>query len=321
MKKSPSSISSFRALFLRVGLPLLLLALVALPAIDYWVSHSLILANKKTRTFKLNRLFNELHENEIAMFGSSTVYRGYLPDSLGPQFYNYGMYGSNFQKVKLLLDEELSKPKTTPIILDWHPRYLFFRDSVPIQLEDYLPHTEHQRIQDFLEQYSYAKPWHRIPAVRFYGYFEGYFGAWSRRNHLPKRFGFNRGSKFFKPQTPPDVMQKFVDKRLKLDMTFTFDARLVAQLEGLVAMHPQRPFVFVVSPLHESVQRAGGDLEPVRDYLTRLQGRYPNVFAYVFDGRDYTDDFFLDTMHLNYKGAKRFSAELRDKMRADGLIE
>ena len=162
MKSSPSSISSFRALLLRVGLPMLLIAVVGLPLLDWVFTDTIIMANKKTRTYKMDRLYNEVHEGEIAMFGSSTVYRGYLPDSLGPQFYNYGMYGSNFQKVSLLLMQELSKPKTTPIVLDWHPKWLTFRDSVPIQLEDYLPQTQHPAIKYFLHGETWVFGWKPI---------------------------------------------------------------------------------------------------------------------------------------------------------------
>ena len=321
MKNSRLSTSSFKGLALRILLPLALLAVVGLPLLDSWFTNNVILVNTKTRTFKLDRLFNEVHEDEIAMFGSSTVYRGFLPDSLGPQFYNYGMYGSNFQKVKLLLEEELSKPKTTPIVLDWHPRWLFHRDSVPIQLEDYLPHIGNPRIQTFLKQYGYNQPWHRVPAIRYYGYFEGYVGAYGRRNALPPKFGFNKGCKYFKPSTAPDKMAAFVRKRLAMDMSFTFDQGLQKELETLIAQHPQRTFVLVASPLHESVQRAGGDLAPLRSYLNDLEQRFANVVGLVYDGRTYTDDYFLDTMPLNHKGAKRFSAQMRDDLRARGVIK
>lgn len=321
MKSWPLSISSFKALALRVVLPLLLIAVVGLPVLDHWVSGTVIVANNKTRTYKMHRLFNELHESEIPMFGSSTVYRGFLPDSLGPQFYNYGMYGSNFQKVRLLLEQELSKPKTTPIILDWHPKWLSYRDSVPIQMADYLPQTHHPRVKEFLQRHDYDKVWNTVPGVRYFGYFEEYVGQWARRDQLPAKFGFNRGCKYFKAITHPDKMAQFVDQRLKIDMHFGFDDRLKTTLEALIAAHPDRIFVLVASPLHESVQRAGGNLEPLRAYLHELEARTPNVVGLVYDGATYSDDYFLDTMHLNGKGAKRFSAELRQELKARKIIQ
>ena len=116
-------------------------------------------------------------------------------------------------------------------------------------------------------------------------------------------------------------MAQFVEKRLSIDMTFTFDAPMVSLLERLIEANYDRTFVLVVSPLHESVARAGGDLTPVRNYMATLEQRFRNVVCLVYDGRNYTDDYFLDTMHLNHKGAKRFSAQLRDDLRARGVIE
>ncbi len=116
-------------------------------------------------------------------------------------------------------------------------------------------------------------------------------------------------------------MQRFVDKRMQHDMQFVFDSRLSDHLEQLIAAHPERTFVLVVSPLHESVQRAGGELAPVRKYMRELEAKFPNAVGFVYDGSTLPDYYFLDTMHLNGEGAKLFSANLRDKLRSKGIIQ
>ena len=97
-------------------------------------------------------------------------------------------------------------------------------------------------------------------------------------------------------------------------MRWSVDPRQYRKLMQLVGSAPHRKFVIVLSPLHRScLVRATGEDE-FRILLRQMATGAPNLRIIDMTRIDYPDRYFLNTTHLNQRGARRFSADLRQEL-------
>ena len=280
----------------------------------------IVLKNETTNYYKLYRLVHETHNEEIPILGSSTVLRGYLPDTLGSNFYNYGITASNFQKVEFQLKVELAKDKNTPIIIDLPPPFFYDKDQPNIRIEDFLPIVDISEVSQFMNEYDYAQPWHHLPGIRYFGYYLTYVGAYYREGKMPKRMGVDKGAKFVRTRQTAQEFERLAQWRKENPIPIQISEKMVERFKNLVKSHPNRQIVLVVSPFHKAAYESGTDLKVYINLIQRLENDLPNIKGLVFDGTNYPDDYFLDTSHLNYWGAVYFSKELRRVLIQEGVI-
>ncbi|HKK39205.1 MAG TPA: hypothetical protein VJ949_07295, partial [Cryomorphaceae bacterium] len=108
-------------------IPLVIAVLVAL-AIDQVFQHFVLpLRTDISNSYKIERLLGETSPDEIPVFGSSKGRSSFIPDSLGENVFNYSMEKCNFDVIFFLLETELSKDKSGPIIIEFNTRSFLHR--------------------------------------------------------------------------------------------------------------------------------------------------------------------------------------------------
>ena len=302
-----------------IGSYLVLLILISVIT-DYVFTCKIINSNKESNYYKLYRLVYENNPLELPILGSSTALRGYIPDSIGRDIYNYGITASNFQKVEPQLLVELSKDKSTPIIIDVPPLFFRHKKKPNIRLEDYLPLVYNSEMRLFLSTYGYMKLWYYIPGVRYFGHYFTYLGMWMSVDHQRTNRGHNKGSRYVDKVNTSEKFAQHIEKRLSMDMSIGYDKNMIDRLDKIISEHANRTFVFVVPPVHKSCYEAGTDLNDFKQLFQKPQLQHNNVEWLIFDGSLYDDTLFLDTSHLNFKGAIRFSKELRKELLKKKII-
>ena len=270
---------------------------------------------------KIQRLFYESHMQEIPVFGSSRAEKGFYCDSLGPDFYNYGMPNASFQVIQLLLKPELLKNKTTPIIIDIHHDFFKHDAQENINLVTYLPFiNKNDTIRNFLAANGRLKSYQQIPGLRYFGFYTDYLRPVIGSKSIAENTKYIKGGAFDTKASTTETLQKRIVARETKKLHFGTDREAEHVLLQMIKMNPERKFVFVVSPYHKSAKKTVDNFEEMLDYFNDLDTQYENVVCIYFNTDNYTDDLWKDTVHLNIFGAKKFSGELKRELVVKGVM-
>jgi hypothetical protein len=243
----------------------------------------------------------------------------YYPDSLGPEFYNYGRPAYNLQKMRLMLDLELKKDKQGPILIDFHMGLLKGKDQLNFDIENYLPFNSDEDVRSFLNYLHQSKPHQRFYGIRYFGFYEDYLINFFNRNSSYPTY-YNRGGEFYKEVTPSKNLQSSIKKQLDSKGTFTRNPIVENDFLQIIGSHLDRKFILVISPYHTSVYRSRMQVDEMWNYLKELQAGFTNIEILKFDDHSLSDDHFRDALHLNEKGAQLFSSQLKKELIALGVI-
>ena len=315
---------------------LLILSVIVL-VFDWVFSNHIIFAKEYSNQNKVRRLITELHVDEIPVFGSSKARSAFVPDSLSPQVFNYGMEMSNFDVMELLLAVELEKPKTTPIIIEFNHRTFVHEPVQTINISTFVPNLDHQVVRDFVKKYDRLELKHKVPGFRYFGsYF--YYLRYYLKEDLGNRKIISRGGNFTDLTPSKDIFANFVDARVKkVELRDELDAkasdvkqaisveerRMLAYLNGylryeayperlalfdsLVTAHPERQFMMVYTPQHWSERLGLTNFNEIEQLFARWEETHHNLKTFDFSELPLEDDCFKNSTHLNLKGARTFS--------------
>ncbi len=312
MPEQNSSISNFKKFLFGILLPAIFTLVIAGAAFNYFFEQQVILKSQICGAYKVNRIITETHENEIPILGSSRAEGGFIPDSLGPDYFNYGLSGSKYDVTLFFLEEECKKKKNTPwIILNLDLDGLSYGLG---DVSNYIPNSGYKPVKQLLGA-SY-EPFFSIPLIRYYGRFESYFGDYLNNKIQLTKFT-NKGASIEKNVLTKEQFQELVEQRKNAPTAFANDSALLHKLLHLIASHPDRKFVFVVSPYHSSFFVKYMP-EGAAYFFSHVQ-QFPNVHVYDFSHLPLSDDEFMNTSHLNLAGAKIFNRILRDSLYALGV--
>ncbi len=318
---STSSSSQFGLLVRKILLPLSVFIVgVSLPT-DWLFTVVLTRYAELTNTHKLANLSEEeALPMEIPIFGPSIARNAYYGDSLGDHYYNYSMENASSSIILLLLELEAQKPKKTPIILDYHFRFLEYDSAgTSINIRTYLPFVRNnERIREFLKENDRFRPHQVIPGARYFGVHSSYVKDYLAEIYQPTKV-YHKGGVFNKKSPPQVQFDRLKENRLAMGpRPFLRNPEIEAQLEALIAANPDRLFLFVGSPRHHTVLDMLENYEDMKAWGREMQARYPNVRFILFEA-DYPDSYFKDTGHLSLFGAQRFSGQMRQVLQQEGL--
>ncbi len=318
---STSSSSHFALLLRKILLPLAVFIVIVGLICDVVFTRVLTEYAELANSYKVARLEDEKRLlQEIPIFGPSISRNAYYPDSIGENYYNYSMENAGFIINELLLKLELEKPKTTPLILDFHFR-IMERDTAgsSINIRTYLPFVnKDERVKEFLIEHDRYRPHQSIVGGRYFGVYTSYVKDYLAEVYQPRKV-YHKGGVFNKEAPPADQMQRLVEfRRDRGPKPFTLDEELSARMEALIAANPQRLFLFIASPRHYSVQEMLPNYEEMKAWGQLMQDRYDNVRVIIYEA-EYPDRYFKDTGHLSLEGAQRFSGQLRRSLQEMGL--
>jgi len=307
MQQQNSSISNFKRFFGGVLLPFIVLLTVFGYTFTYFFEQYVIFAPSISGAAKINRILHEVHKNEIPIFGSSRAEGTFFPDSLGPDFYNYGISGTQEDVMLFFLQQEVEKKKTTPIIMN------FDLDGMNKSLGDignYIPNVQNPAVATLIG--SRNKVSFNIPFINYYGKYELYIKyLLSSKMELTK--ATNKGASIDKNALTVQKFHDLVQLRKRTPLVFNSDSALVQQYLAIFSAHQERQFIFTVIPYHESTFAKYENYDEAMAFLRDFD-RLPNVKVFDFSKLPFKDELFLNTSHLNFAGAKVFNKILRDSL-------
>ena len=284
-----------------------LVATCAIAAVGDVLVTSGILSGEISGAAKIGRIIRSDEPTEIPIFGSSRAQCSFLPDLLAPTAFNYGIDGIGYRVVEFFLDKELRKTRRTPIIVNFD--YEWWHDRTG-DLSYWIASSGDPDVKRILG--DDFRLLHRVPLVRYYGRFDEYVGyALNERMTITKTT--NRGGVFLVAPLTRAKFEEMIHVRLKTPLTYTVDRDMDERFRRRLMSRPDRQFVVVVAPYHWSYAKSIRNPEAVSQYLESLRS-IPNVTVVNRGLVDYGDDHFMNTGHLNWLGAKRFSAELRSEL-------
>jgi len=303
-----SFIFNFKAFVYRLVLPVILMTGTVGFAFSWYFEKKIILKTSISGAYKVNRILTETYPDEIPIFGSSRAEGGYIPDSLGPAYFNYGLSGTKENVQLFFLEEECKKKKRTPyIILNFDLDGIGYGGG---DMANYIPNANIPSVKALMgEQYRFS---FRIPFIKYYGYYELYFKYFlNERMNLTKYS--NKGASIEKDVLPVQKFNQLVQERKNSQTLFECNSSLKNRLFSLILNHPERFYLFVVAPYHASYFEKYQNLSEATIFLKELAG-IKNVRIFNFSKVTYPDSCFLNTTHLNYKGAVLFNRQLKDSL-------
>jgi hypothetical protein len=305
-----TQLQHFQRLCLRILLPLIVLAVLFCWGLDVFIRKQLIGQTATHGAAKLYRI-QEPRPDEIPIIGSSRALCSYIPDTLGPQYYNYGINGIGYAVMDIFLKQELAQQKSTPIILNFDFKMFYYQMG---DLNSYLPHSEIPEVKVLLKRHQFYSFQMRIPGIRYFGSIDAF--AKDRLNErLQLTKAINKGAAIEKAVTPPEQFAKLVKQRLDSAETFDPSPELIDTLFQRIQNHPQRDFIIVVAPYHAAYYQSipAKDRTAAKALMQRLDA-LPNARVIDFDTRQWPDSLFFNTTHVSLLGAQRMSQMLRDSL-------
>ena len=105
-------------------------------AFDLLLEKFVIFKSEISGAYKIERILHEKHGNEIPIFGSSRAEGNIIPSMLDDDCFNYGISGAQANIWLFLLEKELAKNKSTPIVINFDLRGLTYSDG---DVANYIP--------------------------------------------------------------------------------------------------------------------------------------------------------------------------------------
>jgi hypothetical protein len=307
MSNQNLSISNFKLFCIKFLLPFFLLFFLIGYTFQYLFEKNVILKSEINGSYKINRIINETHKDEIPMFGSSRMEGDLIPGILGPRYFNYGLTGTQDDVVLLFLGEEVKKNKTSSIIINFDIDGLNYSSG---DVANYLYNIDNKNVQQVLG--SNDDLHYHIPIIKYYGFYEGYL-----KDYLSNRIALtkftDKGASIEKNTLLPQVFNQAVTLRKNYSTTFKNDTLLKKRLDDILSNHPEREFIFVIAPYHSSNFTKFTNEKQAAQYFSYLK-TYKNVRVLDFSRANFPDSLFFDTQHLNYKGAVRFTKTMKDTL-------
>ncbi len=323
---------------------LILFWIIAL-TLDVFFSQFVIMQSELSNEAKVNRLITNNDPDEVPVFGSSKARSAFIPDSLGQHVYNYGMEKCGFDVVNFLLETELSKPKTSPIIVEYNHRSFISAPNHTINASTYVPNLQHDEVTTFMEQHDRLETRYSIPGLRYFGsYF--YYLRYYFKSQAGTRKTVSKGGVFSEFALSEAQFSTLVDNRLEMIekraalteakndvkkaissggrmelkslnqyLSFSFDSTLVEEFKSLVKNHPERTVILVYTPQHWSETEGIDNLPEMQAFYQSLQNELPNLVVLDLSTLELPDSSFKNSSHLNAAGARTFSSALNKVLR------
>ena len=156
------------------------------------------------------------------------------------------------------------------------------------------------------------KPYFCVPFLKYYGRFETYFRSYlNQRLELTKIT--DKGASLEKNAIPKKEFDELVAERRNNQTIFKCDSLLKQKLLSLIYANRNRIFIFVISPYHSSYFSKYVNINDAHSFLNLLRS-CSNVRVFDFSKIPLSDDMFLNTSHVNFKGAIIFNRYLKDSL-------
>lgn len=276
-----------------------------------WPLTRLALANENFGAFKVHRMFTEDHPGEVAIIGSSRAAGSYVPSLLGDHVFNYGIEETGWREARLMLTKELSKSKSTPVIVNFE--YSFFDGHKP-NTAHFIPTADQPEVRQFLGKRM--RWFYRFPTLRYFGAVDEYVRVFIP---LLLRKGQVSDNGFFIDKGPDRATR---DKMLaigksKLPMRWRAHPTEEKAFLELLGTTP-RKIVLAISPYYPAFFTDFGHMDEAEAWIADARA-LPNVVVVDLGRMPLPEADYLNVTHVMLPGAEAFSKELRKELNARGI--
>lgn len=310
MHKENSYISSFSRYVLTIVFPVLLSVGVISAIFTFWFEDKIILANQSCGAYKINRIIHSGDPYEIPIFGSSRAEASFIPEILGSYYFNYGLEGTQENVMLFFIKEEYKKrrKKMSPYVI-----VNIDLDGINTKsgdLASYLYNSDNEGVKQLMgERYESH---FSIPFIKYIGQFESYFRYYLNNRMQLTKYSKN-GAFIDKVVLPKKMMDDLIEYRRKNQDVFLSEPELKKEFFKTINDCKERQYVFVIPPYHSCYFTNYKNPEDAKAFVNELRA-LPNVKVFDFSGVIYPDSLFINTTHLNYNGAVRFTKEFKDSL-------
>ena len=304
MKNQSSYISNFKY-YLKYCVTIILIFIISALTADLFFEKYIIFSSNTSGAYKLNRIINETHNEEIPIFGSSRAQGSYIPNILGNHYFNYGIDGIGANIWMFFLEQELEKKKSSKIILNFDLNGFFNSYG---DLSSYIPNYKFSK-NLILKENSLK---FNIPGIRYFGFYEFYL-----KSYINVRTNFTKlnqnGGSFEKNILEPKTFENLIKKRNLNPEKFIQSENLAKKMMKLISSTERKIFI-IVAPYHYSYLKNFKNIEIANNYLNELN-KANNVEVIDLRNCLSNDNMFFNTTHLNYEGAKSFSTIVKSSIK------
>ncbi len=303
---------------------------------DQFLLHRIIFADPDGNPAKVRRLITSTDPQEIPVFGSSKARSAFIPDSLGPTVYNYGMERCNFDVVEFLLETELAKARKGPVLIEFNHRFFIHAPGHTIDAASFVPNLDLAGVRGFLAENNRFEYRFLVPGLRYFGSVQEYLRKGATEEGSTSRSS-EKGGLFTERAAPPALLQNQVVARMRaiqqqhglqrdlddvqlaisaegrmklryLDGFLLFNAptERVARFEELVASRPDRQILVAYTPQHWSELKGITNFGEITQLFEELEQRHANLHFYDYSHMALPDSAFKNSSHLNNTGARAF---------------
>ncbi len=309
MHKENSSISNFKKYVVSILLPVFLLVGISLAVFTYFFEQKIILGNENCGAYKINRILTNTDPNEIPIFGSSRAENSYIPEILGDNYFNYGVEATQENIMLFFIREECKKKnKKSPLII-----LNMDLDGINTKTGDiisYLYNSDNEKVRQLLGDKFEMR--YSIPFIKYVGQFENYIRYYLNNKMQLTRYS-NKGAFIDKIVLPPKIMNELIEYRKRVADIFLNEEPLKVEFFNTLKANPDRQFVIGIVPYHSCYFTNYKNPEDAKAFVNELRA-IPNVRVFDFSGVSYPDSLFINTTHLNYNGAVKFTKQFRDSL-------
>ena len=147
MQHQNSSIFNFRKFCINFLLPFTISIVMFGLVFNFLFEKYIIFKSEISGASKINKIITEDNSQEIPLFGSSRAEGIFIPDELGTNFYNYGISGTQDNVMLFFLQQEVSKKKNAPIILNFDLDGL---SNSLFDISNYIPNSNNNHIKELI---------------------------------------------------------------------------------------------------------------------------------------------------------------------------
>jgi len=310
MHKENSSISNFKKYCLKIVFPVVLLVGIMSCVFTFLFERKIILGNESCGAYKINRIINSSDPYEVPIFGSSRAEASFIPEILGPHYFNYGLEGTQENVMLFFIKEEYKKrhKKMSPYII-----VNIDLDGINTKsgdLANYLYNSDNESVQQLMAE-RYEKHF-SIPFIKYIGQFENYFRYYLNNRVQLTKYS-NNGAFIDKVVLPQKMMDELIEYRKKNQDVFLHESELKKDFFRTINACQERQFIFVIPPYHSCYFTNYKNPEDAKAFVKELR-LLTNVKGFDFSSVIYPDSLFINTKHLNYNGALRFTKEFKDSL-------
>lgn len=266
----------------------------------------LVFSSSNANMYRMYRLFNA-SDDDLPILGSSRAEANFAPSEIGSKAFNYGLSGSPQGETIIHLKALLQRGHQGPIIVNLDPWGIGGLE--PVQGDYRLVFSDLLREANTIKGLDWTD---RSAGLRFYGKLRTALADYINAKRSVTK-AIDNGAILQRVSRSADEWKYIIEHCHPVD--FTVNDVVMADYEK-VLKGPHPPIIFVVSP----ISKPWYDRWHGQDQLTKLIAKlktFPNTCVIdlcTHNVDSYDLDDFMDLTHLNEKGARRVSKELKQKL-------